>query len=392
MRKIRHRANTSPALRSSKPYSKSQVIGLISVSLGWMAWVVMHGNGLSFNMLEGNTLIFGLAAGIFMLMLGCVLSVVRNADHLADLLPEPYGTLVLTLSSTIIEVSLMLQVMMNGKENPALLRDTVFAILMISMNGMVGLAITSGGWLHREQGFNLRGALSFVQLITPLSLMLLIMPNYTTSTDGPTLDLHQETYLGLLCIVVYVLFLMLQTGRHRSYFNHLDAAMEDEPTRPHTPVEHDRNLKTILKVIMGLLVSLIPVVLLSEYLGEAINYGIDELDAPTALGGLIIASLGLTSEGIGAIRAAMANRMQRSVNICLGSALSTIGLTVPTILIVASFLGIELTLGLEATNATLLLATLLITIMTFVSGGANILQGIVHLTLFVGYFIFILFP
>ncbi len=392
MRKIRHRVKTSPALPPPKIYSKSQIIGLISVSLGWMAWVVLHGNGLTFQMLEGNTLIFGLAAIIFILMLGCVLSVVRNADRLADLLPEPYGTLVLTLSSTIIEVSLMLQVMLRGKENPALLRDTVFAILMLSMNGMVGLAITSGGWLHREQSFNLRGALSFVQLIVPLSLMLLIMPNYTVSTNGPTLDVHQETYLGLLSVVVYVLFLMLQTGRHRSYFNHLDAAVEEETNKPHEPSVHDRNWKIISTVVFGLVISLIPVVLLSEYLGEAINYGIDELDAPTALGGLIIASLGLTSEGIGAIRAALANRIQRSVNICLGSALSTIGLTVPSILIFASFIGIELTLGLDGTNATLLLATLLITILTFVSGGANILQGIVHLTLFVGYFIFIIFP
>ena len=335
---------------------------------------------------------FGIGAVIFSLMIGCVLFVVRNADHLAELLPEPYGTLVLTLSSTIIEVSLMLQVMMNGRENPSLLRDTVFAILMISMNGMVGLSITSGGWRHREQEFNLRGALSFVQLIAPLSLMLLIMPNYTISTDGPTLDLHQEIYLGILCVVVYVLFLMLQTGRHRSYFDHLDAAMEYKPNQPHTPNVRARNWTTVLKFVFGLLGSLIPVVLLSEYLGEIIGYGIEELHAPTALGGLIIASLGLTSEAIGSIRAALANRMQRAVNICLGSALSTIGLTVPTTLIIASCLGMELVLGLDGTNSTLLMATLLITMMTFVSGGANILQGIVHLMLFVGYFIFILFP
>ncbi len=392
MRKIRHRAKPAQALPSTKKFSTSQFVGIASVSLAWMAWGGLSWYAVEFPLFEGNALIFGLGAGIFALMLGCVLSVVRNADHLADLLPEPYGTLVLTLSATIIEVSLMLQVMLKGKENPALLRDTVFAILMISMNGMVGLAITSGGWRHREQGFNLRGALAFVQLIAPLSLMLLIMPNYTVSTDGPTLDLHQETYLGVLCIVVYLLFLMIQTGRHRSYFDHLDAAIEAKPNQPHTPSVHDRNWGTIIKFVLGLVISLIPVVLLSENLGDAINYGIDELNAPTALGGLIIASLGLTSEGLGAIRAALANRMQRSVNICLGSALSTIGLTVPTVLIVASYMGMELTLGLGGANSTLLLATLLIAMLTFVSGGANILQGIVHLMLFIGYFIFILFP
>ncbi len=388
----KQRSKPVPAPKATHSLSTAQFVGFVTVSLGWLAWGGLHWKMMAIQMHPEPLLMFGIGAVIFSLMIGCVLFVVRNADHLAELLPEPYGTLVLTLSSTIIEVSLMLQVMMNGRENPSLLRDTVFAILMISMNGMVGLSITSGGWRHREQEFNLRGALSFVQLIAPLSLMLLIMPNYTISTDGPTLDLHQEIYLGILCVVVYVLFLMLQTGRHRSYFDHLDAAMEYKPNQPHTPNVRARNWTTVLKFVFGLLGSLIPVVLLSEYLGEIIGYGIEELHAPTALGGLIIASLGLTSEAIGSIRAALANRMQRAVNICLGSALSTIGLTVPTTLIIASCLGMELVLGLDGTNSTLLMATLLITMMTFVSGGANILQGIVHLMLFVGYFIFILFP
>lgn len=396
MRKIKHKvipkAKTAQPLKPPKRFSSSEFIGLASVILGWTAWGVLHAFHLSLPYLQQHTLIFGSGAGIFVLMLGCVLSVVRNADHLAEILPEPYGTLVLTLSATIIEVSLMLQVMLNGKENPALLRDTVFAILMLSMNGMVGLSITGGGWRHREQAFNLRGALSFVQLIAPLSFMLLIMPNYTTSTHGPTLDRHQEIYLGSLSVVVYLLFLMIQTGRHRSYFDHLSAAIEAEPNHVHKPKPQGKIFGTIIKYALGLILSLIPVVLLSEYLGDTINYVIDELDAPVALGGLIIASLGLSSEGLGAIRAALANRMQRAVNICLGSALSTIGLTVPTVLIIASCLGMELTLGLDGNNSTLLTATLFITVMTFVSGAANILQGIIHLMLFIGYFIFIIFP
>ncbi len=357
-----------------------------------MAWGVLYSYGGVLHTLHQQSLIIGLGAGIFVLMLGCVLSVVRNADHLADLLPEPYGTLVLTLASTTIEVSLMLQMMLDGKENPTLLRDTLFAILMISMNGMVGMAITSGGWRYREQGFNLRGALSFMQLITPLSMLLLVLPNYTTSTKGPTLDVRQEIYLGVLSVVVYLLFLMIQTGRHRSYFDHLDEAVEADSNRPYTPSILNRNWSSVFKFALGLVIALFPVVLLSEYLGESVNYGIHELNAPTALGGLIIASLGLTPEGMGAVRAALANRMQRAVNICLGSALSTIGLTVPIIMIAASFHGMELVLGLGGTNTTLLMATLLIALMTFVSGGANILQGIVHLMLFLGYFIFILFP
>jgi Ca2+:H+ antiporter len=143
---------------------------------------------------------------------------------------------------------------------------------------------------------------------------------------------------------------------------------------------------------VALLASLLPVVLLAKFLGLVINYGIDELDAPTALGGLIIASLGLMSEGVGAFRAALANRMQRAVNICLGSSLATIGLTVPAVLIAAGWLDMELTLGLAGKDATLLAATVLSAMLTFVSGSANLLQGIVHLMLFFGYVMFIVLP
>ncbi len=392
MRKLKPRAKPAQGQPAVAQHSASQVLGMVSVGLGWMAWGALDWLGDAFQLPHEPFPMIAMGVGIFVLMLGCVLSVVRNADHLADLLPEPYGTLVLTLASTTIEVSWMLQRMLNGGESPTLLRDTMFAILMISMNGMVGMAITSGGWRHREQGFNLHGALSFVQLIAPLSMLLLVLPNYTVSTHGPTLDIRQESYLGALSVVVYLLFLMIQTGRHRAYFDHLDVANEAKPTQARAQQSHVRKPGTILKLVLGLFVSLVPVVLLSENLGESIHYGIKEFNAPIALGGVIIASLGLTPEGLGAVRAALANRMQRTVNICLGSALSTIGLTVPIIMIAASFHGQELILGLDGTNSTLLMATLLITLMTFVSGGANILQGIVHLMLFLGYFIFILFP
>jgi len=281
-------------------------------------------------------------------------------------------------------------VMLQGAENPTLLRDTVFAALMITMNGMVGLALTAGGWRHVEQSFNLHGAIAYVQLIAPLSLLVLVMPNYTISSDGPTLVPLQEAYLGILCLVVYLLFLLIQTGRHRSYFDHTGAATA--PGADHQDVPKPWNRFVLASSICGLVFALLPMVLLSEYLGEAINYGIDEFKLPTALGGLIIASLGLIPETIGALRAALANQIQRSANICLGSTLSTIGLTVPSVMIVAAYLGMDLVLGVRNDNATLLLATLLVTMLTFVNGGASILQGIVHLMLFLGYFIFIVFP
>jgi Ca2+:H+ antiporter len=369
------------------------------VGLGWLAWGSLAWFDEVLAISGRGDLILGAGLIIFMLMLGCVFAVVRHADRLAEMLREPYGTLVLTLAATIIEASLMLRVMLQGSDNPTLLRDTVFAVLMLSMNCMVGVALTAGGWRHREQTFNLRGALSFLQLIGSLCLLLLILPNHTTSSEGPTLAPHQEAFLGILCVVVYALFLILQTGRHRSYFAHLHVAETGSVSESvsgmevaDTPARGGRQLARLARAVLGLLLSLLPVVLLSEHLATSISYGIDALHMPTALGGLIIAGLGLFPEGIGALRAALANRIQRSVNICLGSSLSTIGLTVPTVLIAAGCLNMELTLGLEGTNTTLLQASLFVAVLTFVSGRANVLQGIIHLMLFAGYIIFILFP
>jgi Ca2+:H+ antiporter len=372
-----------------RPWAKSSII---TVCLGWLSGGALHlfHEVLPLGVDAGFTV--GLGVALFTLMLGCVFSVVRFADALADYLREPYSTLVLTLSMTVIEVCLMLRVMLAGTENTTMLRDTVFAVLMISMNCLVGLALTAGGYRHREQVFNLRGALSFLQLIVPLSLLVLIMPNYTQSSAGPTLAPHQATYLGGLCVIVYLLFLVLQTGRHHSYFDHLEAAITDGNCSHGMISDQHFTWTAVILLAGGLVVSLLSVVLLSPFLAEAINYGIDEMRAPSALGGLIIASLGLISEGVGAFRAALANRIQRAVNICLGSALSTIGLTVPTVLMAAGYLGMELPLGLGGTNATLLLATLLVAVLTFVSGTANVLQGVIHLMLFLGYIIFILFP
>lgn len=182
----------------TKPAGRSRrcLRSLIPVGLGWLAWLLPELFGWRLAVAAHPVVTAGTGAAVFLLMLGCVSSVVRQADHLAELLREPLGTLVLTLSATLIEVSLMLGVMLEGKENPTLLRDTVFATLMLSMNGLIGLALVGGGWRHREQAFNLRGALSFLHLIVPLSLLLLILPNYTRSTPGPTLGPHQEAFLG----------------------------------------------------------------------------------------------------------------------------------------------------------------------------------------------------
>jgi Ca2+:H+ antiporter len=375
----------------SKPTPHSPLpipLNSLAVALGWLAWAGLHAQGEMLPLANNPTLTLWFGALIFLLMLGCVAAVVHHADHLADRLQEPYGTLVLTLSATIIEVSLMLRVMFHGEENPTLLRDTVFAVLMICANGTIGLALLAGGWRHIEQTYNLRGAIAFVQLIAPLSLLLLVLPDYTTSTREATLTPPQEAYLGCMSVVVYALFLWIQTGRHRSHFDHSEGASPSH--QRHKPLPG--NGRAIAGSIAKLIGALLPMVLLSEYLGQVISFGIEEMKLPAALGGLVIASIGLVPEITATLRAAWANEIQRSVNICLGSALSTIGLTVPTMMIVAAYMDKDFLLGLSGTNKTLLIASLLVMILTFVSGAANMLQGIVHLMLFSGYIILILYP
>ncbi|MGI2325238.1 MULTISPECIES: calcium:proton antiporter [unclassified Methylococcus] len=376
------------------PPSKSRKIlrDHVSVVLGWLIWIILLLSGHKFGRGDSLAVLAAGSALTFCTMLGCVFSVVRHADELAELLEEPYGTLVLTLSATAIEVSLMLMVMAGGGQNPSMLRDTIFATLMVVLNGMVGVSLVSGGWINVEQSFNLRGALSFLHLIAPLSLLLLVLPNYTSSTGGPTLAPVQEAFLGILCLLVYGVFLIIQTGRHRSYFANMSAVLDEEPENDGTAPTLRSRRGAILRTSSGLLAALLPVVLLAEHLGSVIDFAIEESHTPAALGGLVVAALVLLPEGVGAQRAAALNLMQRAVNICLGSALATIGLTVPTILLAASLQRHSLTLGLNGAEETLLYATLLVSMMTFISGFANVLQGMVHLMLFVAYLFFVFVP
>jgi Ca2+:H+ antiporter len=319
---------------------------------------------------------------LFAVILGSSLAVVRHAEELAGQLGEPYGTLILTLAVTFIEVMSISAVMLHGN-SPTLVRDTIFAVVMIILNGMVGVSLLVGGWRHREQNYNLQGANSYLGVILPLTVLSLILPNFTQTTAGPTLSPAQAIILGLLSAGLYVAFLAMQTGSQRADFTFGDTTA----TADGTPRRADRR---ILGKHAGLLIAyMIPVVFLAEALAHPINYFITTLGAPTALGGVIIAVLVATPEAIGAVRAAVANHMQRSVNIFLGSVLSTIGLSIPIMLVVAQLAGRQLVLGLQHTDVVMLLLTLAVSVVTFASGRTNILQGLVHLLLFVGYLLLI---
>ena len=320
---------------------------------------------------------------LFALLITASLSVVRHADALAHRLGEPLGTLVLTLSVIAIEVTSISAVMVHGQNNPTLVRDTLFAVIMIVLNGMVGLSLFFGGWVHREQHYNLQGANAYLSVIVPLAVLSLILPDFTRTTPGPTLSVYQELFLAAVCVGLYAIFLAIQTGRHRAYFDPANGTVKGSGVAP--PAHRGSAWPSALFVIAYL----VPVIYMAELLAHPIDYLIETLHAPVALGGVIIAVLVAAPEALSAIKASLANEMQRSVNISLGSVLSTIGLTIPAMLLISQFIGRPFVLGLEHTDIVLLLLTLFSSSVTFASGRSTVLQGCVHLLLFLVYLLLI---
>jgi len=316
-------------------------------------------------------------AWLFGTVMASALNVVRHADHVAEILGEPYGTLVLTLSVTAIEVMSITAVMLHGDNNPTLVRDTLFAIVMIILGGMVGVALLAGGWRYREQHYNLQSANTYLSVIIPLALLTLSLPNFTVTTPGPTLSTAQQAFLVVVSIGLYCAFLAIQTGRHRRYF-----MSEEEAEEPSHAATGGRGLACHAVLLVAYI---LPVVLLAEQLAHPIDYLIETLKVPAPLGGVIIAMLVATPEAISATRSAWMNKVQRSINIFLGSVLSTIGLTVPIMLVISYLTAHEVFLGLAGANEMLLAVTLAVSVVTFASGRTNILQGAVHVVLFAAF-------
>ncbi len=321
-------------------------------------------------------------AWLFGAVLGSALAVVRHAEHLAVYLGEPYGTLLLTLAVTFVEVTSIAAVMLHGANNPSLARDTLFAVVMIILNGMVGLSLLLGGLRHREQQYNLQGANAYLTVILPLVVLTLILPDFTRTTPGPTLSRAQEIVLAMVGIGLYLTFLTLQTGRHRGYFTlptDAEEALAGPVRAPRSPA------RPALGHAVLLVAYLVPVVILAEQFAHPVDYLIETLQFPAALGGVIIAVLVATPEAIGAVRAALGNHMQRSINIFLGSVLSTIGLTVPMIILVSEWTRHDIVLGVEHSDMVMILLTLAVCIVTFGGGRTNVFQGVVHILLFIAY-------
>jgi Ca2+:H+ antiporter len=336
------------------------------------------------------TTIFG-AAGPTATVAGAVLiaavfAAVYHAEVVAHRIGEPFGTLVLALAVTIIEVALIVSVMLGVSADKAgLARDTVFAVVMIICNGIVGLCLLWGGMRHHEQGFEVQGASAALAVLASLTILTMILPNYTVGTPGPAFSTSQLVFAAIVSLVLYGSFVFVQTLRHRDYFLPLDGGgEEDHASAPST--------KVALISLGQLLVSLVAIVGLAKALTPAVENIIESLGAPKAVVGIAIAMLVLMPESLAALRAARGNRLQTSLNLALGSALASIGLTIPAVAVVSITLGQQLDLGLDAKEIVLLSLTLLVGVITLGTGRTTVLQGIVHLVIFAAFLFFSIVP
>ncbi len=329
-----------------------------------------------------NPLLFSaLSVWIFGAMLWMSFAVVRHADCLASLLGEPLGTLILTVSVISIEVIMIAAIMLTGVENPTLARDTMFAVIMIVLNGMVGVSLIAAAIKHRAPQFNMQGANVYLGVLAPLALITLVLPRYTLSSRGGEASASVEILLVSVSIVLYVVFLGVQTIAHRGYFV--------QPGSAESAEHHDVTPRSIPYHAFLLPLTMLPIVLLAKSMAKLVDHGIAEIGAPQALGGVVVAVLVLSPEALAGFKSALGNQLQRTVNITYGSALATIGLTVPAVLLIGFFTDQRIELGLEQVEVFMLIVTLLTAVINASSGRTNILQGVVHLLLFVTYLVLI---
>jgi Ca2+:H+ antiporter len=323
------------------------------------------------------------------LLIAAVIFAVHQAEVIAHKTGEPFGTLVLALCVTIIEVALIVSIMLSADEDGAVIaRDAVFATVMIVMNGIIGLSIFLGGLRHRVLSFRIEGSNSSLTVLIAMAVLTLVMPNFTTTTLGPTFSGSQLIFAGVMSLVLYVTYVFVQTIRHREYFLHQQGVESANAISHASPPS---TVKTLVSGIL-LLISLISVILLAKALSPSIELAIDKMGAPRAVVGIAIALLVLLPEGVAATRAAINNRLQTSLNLSLGSALASIGLTIPAVALVSIVFDLPISLGIDALGMAFLGLTFLLSILTIAVGRATILQGAVHLVVFAAYLFLSLVP
>jgi len=328
--------------------------------------------------LSALEIVFALALG--MLLIGSVFSAVHHAEAIAHRTGEPFGTLILTAAVTIIELALIVSVMVSGEGNPALARDTVYAVVMIVCNGLVGLCLLSGGIRFREQTFDLGAVSIYLAVLIVLATLTLVLPNYALSAPGPFYTNSQLAFVSAASILLYAVFLYTQTIRHREYF----VGGSDNGGAHQDPHSSSGLWASGILLVLSILV----VVLLAKKLSVLTDHALISIGAPRAVNGLIIALLVLLPEGVAALQAAKRDELQKALNLSLGSSLATIGLTIPSVAVLNLFLKQDLVLGLEPKESVLLILTFAASILTLGTGKTNLLFGFVHLVIF-GTFVFL---
>ncbi len=339
----------------------------------------------------GGSLALGLNALVVavcaVVLISAVFAAVHHAEVVAHRVGEPFGTLVLAVAITVIEVALIVSVMLaGGPDKSAVPRNTIFAAVMLITTGVVGICLLVGGVHHHEQSFRLEGANSALAALVALAGLSLVMPSFTTSSAGGTYTVPQLAFVAISSLALWAVFVFVQTVRHRDYFlPPADAADEDVHASPPTNGQAWASFALLL-------VSLVAVIGLAKQLSPTIEAAVSAAGAPQAVVGIAIAMLVLLPETWAAVRAARADRLQTSMNLALGSALASIGLTIPAVVVAAVLLDLPLVLGLEPKDMVMLTLAFLVSAITLGTGRTNLMQGAVHLVLFAAFLFLALVP
>jgi Ca2+:H+ antiporter len=343
--------------------------------IGVAAWLLLGKAGLGW-----------VALLLAVVLLGNVIAAVHHAEVVALKLGEPFGALMLALAVTVIEVGMIISLMLTGEPNPTLMRDSVHAVVMLVVHGLAGLCIIVGAFRHREVEFRVEGANAFLAVLIPMATLVLVVPNYVISSPGPSYTGLQLAFVSVACLALYGAFLFIQTNWHKDYFISGRAAAEQEDQ---VPLPSGR----MALASFGLMcVALFSVVVLAKALSPALQDTVAGIGAPLAIVGVLVAAVVLLPETTAALRAAAANRLQSSLNLALGSAVACIGLTVPTVAVVAWWIGQPLDLGISQGATVLMALGFLVAIITYGTGRTNLLAGIVHLVLLAAYVFYIFAP
>lgn len=335
---------------------------------------------------------------LFTAILATSFGVVREADHLAHQLGEPYGTLILTLSIVLIEVILIASVLLGPGQFPTIGRDSIFAVMMIILNLVTGICLIAGSARHGDQEFNAQGAVAYLSMIVLLTGVALVLPNY--SSIAGEFSAKQAVGISVLTTLLYGVFLWMQMRSHRRYFvqppqgsmtiNGMDLAPMEQDSSTSAPGPYSVRALAIRSCVLVALI--LPIVLLAHHLAVVTDFGIAASGAPVAVGGVLIAIIVFTPESITAIKAAVNNEMQRSMNLCLGAFVSTVGLTVPAVLVIGLITGKQVIMGIANADIVLFIITAALSMLTFNGQRTSPIQGYMHLAVFAVFGLLLFYP